>query len=209
VNWLWACTVFPRERCDVMGPVALVEEIEMGSARTIFLCVLLCWCAATVALAEDRKPALSEKQFRRASLALLEGPLGESAEDLARLIAIYVIQTPDAAVVLGQEEMKWAGKDKKRRWLLLAAYLAGNAQSQLNSGIKRNDRYSGLLSLFKVYRQVRAKEKKFRIDEVEQLLKMHKEDRLVGHLVELEKKKPTKLSAKDEEEIRKLLKGKK
>ncbi len=69
----------------------------------------------------------------------------------------FTAQTPKAAVVIGDEELKWFGKDDERRGLLMAAFSSGNVQSQLNSGVVRNDRYSGLLSLFKVYRALRRR----------------------------------------------------
>lgn len=175
--------------------------------KSLCLVPLVAACLALNSFADD-KPELTEKQFRRASAMLLEDPLADGAGDLAKLALVFVMQTPKAGVMLGEEEMKWIGKDDKRSLLLFGAYLAGNAQSQLNSGVKRNDRYSGLLSLFQVYRQLQAKDKDFKIADVDELLKLHKEDKLVAHLIELEKKKPTKLTPEQEEEIRKLLKRK-
>jgi hypothetical protein len=172
---------------------------------------LLCWsCLATQAPAAA-KAGPTEKDFRLASTVLLADPLGERADDAARVVLIFVLETPDAAVALGAEEMKWTavGKDDKRSLPLLAAYLAGDAQSQLHSGVRRNDRYSGLLTLFGVYRQFKAKDKDFQIPEVEELLKLHQDDKLLPYLTELEKKKPTKLTPEDEAAIQKFLKGKK
>ena len=176
--------------------------------RTWFLASLIGACLALPSLADDKKPELTETQFRRASALLLEDPLADAAGDYAKVALIFVMESPKAAVMLGEEEMKWIGKDNKRSLVLLGSYLAGNAQSQLNSGVKRNDRYSGLLYLFQTYRQIQAKNKDFKIAEVEDLLKLHKEDKLVGHLIELEKKKPTKLTPEQEEAVRKLLKRK-
>jgi hypothetical protein len=182
----------------------------MTAFRPACLSVLCCACLAAPAPAAD-PPELTEKDFRAASAVLTADPLGDRAEVAARVVLIYVMQTPDAAVMLGEDELAWAGirKDDKRSLPLLAAYLAGNAQSQLNSGVKRNDRYAGLLSLFGVYRQLKAKDKDFRIAEVEDLLKLHKDDKLLPHLIELEKKKPTKLTAEEEAAIKKLMQGKK
>jgi hypothetical protein len=127
------------------------------------------------------------------------------------LILLYVMQSHDVAVMLGEDELAWTAiaKNDRRSLPLMAAYLAGNAQSQLHSGVKRNDRYAGLLTLFGVYRQLNAKDRDFRIAEVEELLKLHRDDKLVTHLIELEKKKPSKLTPEDEAAIEKLIKGKK
>jgi hypothetical protein len=181
----------------------------MACRHSVCLGLLMCVGLVMLAPADEPKTTINANQFRRISILLLEDPVGEKAQDLARLIALYVIETPDAAVVLGQEEMKWTGKDDKRKWILFAAYLAGNAQSQLHSGVKRNDRYSGLLHLFQAYRTMQAKDKDFRIADVDHLLTLHKDDKLISHLIELEKKEPTKLSPEHQAELKKLLQGKK
>jgi hypothetical protein len=180
----------------------------MGTVRVLGLAlVVLAWAGSV--RADDEKPVVSERDFRRAATMFLDNPTGKVAPDLSKVVAIFVFQTPDAAVMLGDDELKWCGKDEDRRWLLLTAYLAGNSLSQLNSGVKRNDRYAGLLHLFCVYRHLKAKDKKFKIAEVDELLKKHKEDKLLPYLIELEKKKPTKLTPEAEKELKKLLKPKK
>jgi len=156
-------------------------------------------CAFAAASGQEKKKTISEKQFRRMSVLLLEDPLGEDAKDIAKGLVIFAMETPDAAVFLGKDELKWMGDDKERGLLLMAAYLAGNTQSQLFSGVKRNDRYSGLLHLFQVYRVCKDKDKKFKLPEVESLLKMHREDKLIPYLQVLEQKSPTKLPKDDEE----------
>jgi hypothetical protein len=179
----------------------------MTTLRKAALTVLFAVLVLAVVRAEDKKPAVSEKQFRRARALLLEDPLADESRELARAILIFTMETPAAAVVLGQEELQWTIKDEKRGLLLLAAYLAGNVESQLNSGVKRNDRYAGLLALFRVYRALQEKDKEFKIAAVDELLKLHRQDELVKHLQQLEEKKPTRLTPEEEEAIRKLREG--
>jgi hypothetical protein len=181
----------------------------MSRVRNLLVGLVLAANLTGPATADEKQAGLTPLQFRVASMRLLEDPLHQDAPEMARAILIFVIQTPDAAVVLGDAELKWIKKEDKRGLLLFAAYMAGNAQSQLHSGIKRNDRYSGLLYLFQVYRRLQAKDKEFRIAEVEDLLKLHREDKLTAHLSEIEKKQPSKLTPEQEEEVRKLLQGKK
>ena len=89
-------------------------------------------------------------------------------------------------------------KEDDRSLLLFAAYVGGNTRSQLLSGVKQNDRYSGLVTLFAVYRRLQAKDKEYRIAEVDHLRKLHEGGKLLAHLVELERKMPTKLSPEAE-----------
>jgi hypothetical protein len=181
----------------------------MNTVRYIGLPVLLALCMSNMGPAQDPKPMVSDSQFRKVCVQLLDDPVGPNAKDHAKLIMIFTIQTPKAAIMLGKEELPWFGKkEDDRGFVLLAAYSAGNALSQLNSGVKRNDRYSGLLYLFQVYRTFQAKEKGYKIDAVDNLLRLHREDKLLPYLAEVEKKQPSKLTPEDEEAIKKKIEGK-
>lgn len=159
---------------------------------------------------EKKDEGLSDQQFGRLLTVFLEDPLHEKGKDVAKGLIVFTMQSPKVAVVLGENEMKWIGKkDDDRSVLLFAAYVGGNSRAQLLTGVKQNDRYSGLLTLFSVYRQLQAKDKNFKIAEIDELRKLQAEGKLLAHLVELEKKAPTKLSPEDEKALLELLKPKK
>lgn len=182
----------------------------MNICRNVCFCVLLMGAASAVRADEREKkgPAIGDKTFRQISSLLLSDPLNKSARDWSRLIMLYALQTSNAALVFSREELHWVdfGSDNPHTLLLLAAYAAGNIRSQLNSGVKRNDRYSGLLTLFRVYRALRENNATFKIAAVEDLLVLHQENKLMPHLQKLDEKKPAKLTAEQEAEIRKLMK---
>jgi hypothetical protein len=181
----------------------------MNVGRTIlFAVLLLAFGAAGYAGDKDSKgPKITDKIFRQTSALLLDDPLSRSARDWSRLILLYALETPNAASAFSSEELRWAGveKDDPRSLLLLAAYAAGNIQSQLNSGVKRNDRYSGLLTLFRVYRVLRDQKKPLQIAAVDDLLALHEKNKLIAHLQELDEKKPAKMTSHDEAVIRRLM----
>lgn len=181
----------------------------MNNCRTILLTLLLLAFGSAVGAGEKGRkgPEITDQIFRQTSSLLLGDPLNRSARDWARLILLYSQQTSNAAVILGKEESHWIGLDGNdpRSLLLLAAYSAGNIQSQLNSGIKRNDRYSGLLTLFRVYRALREQSKQFRIAAVDDLLTLHREAKLVPHLQKLDAAQSAKLTPAQEEAIRQLM----
>jgi hypothetical protein len=178
--------------------------------RRILSLTLLLIASGSVVHADEKErkgPMISDKIFRQTCSVFLNDPLNPSSRDWARLIMLYTLESPNAAVVLGREELRWAGLDKEepRNLLLLAGYAAGNIQSQLNSGVKRNDRYSGLLTLFRVYRTLCEKDNKFRVAPLESLLDLHREGKLLSHLQKMEEQKPAKLSPADEQIIRDLM----
>jgi hypothetical protein len=144
------------------------------------------------AAGQKKGPQVTEKEFRQANFQLLEDPLADKARDYAKAVIVFAAQTPDAEVTLGKRELKWVGgKEDKRGMLLLAAYAGGNTLSQLNSGVKRDDPYAGLLQVFRVYRALRRRDKDFRNDEVDRLLGLHRQGRLLLHLEE-DREKPAK-----------------
>jgi len=159
--------------------------------------------------AQEKGSEITDKDFARIALLFLEDPVGPKAKDYAKILVVYTIETPKAAVFLGKDEIAWFGKDDERSLLLYAAYSAGNTQAQLHTGIKRNDRYSGLLYLFRVYRSLQERDKNFKNPEVEKLMKLHREDQLFKFLLDLEAKSPTKLTPEQEEALKKLREKKK
>jgi hypothetical protein len=181
----------------------------MNANRTLTLTLLLLAfsSAGQTAQKERKSPKITEQIFRQTSSLYINDPLNRSARDWARLILLYALDAPNAAVVLGREEWRWTGMHVRdsRSLYLFAAYEAGNLQSQLNSGVKRNDRYSGLLTLFRVYRALQEQDKKFHVDAVENLLTLHQEGKLVQHLQKLDEKKPSKLTPTEEQMIRDLM----
>ena len=182
----------------------------MNIGRTIPLAVLLlAFGAAGAAQDKDSKgPKITDKIFRQTSSLLLDDPLNKSARDWSRLILLYTLQAPNAGVAFGPEELRWIGLgiDDSHSQLLLAAYAAGNIGSQLNSGVKRNDRYSGLLTLFRVYRALREKNKEFRIADVDDLLALHERNKLIPQLQKLDEEKPAKMTPEGEAVLRRLMK---
>jgi hypothetical protein len=178
----------------------------------------LCFAAAALALlaysparADEKKgEGLTAQQFDRVLTVFLDDPHHKDAKEMAKVLIVFTMESPKATVVLGSEELKWIGKKgDDRSVLLFAAYIGGNTRSQLLSGVKQNDRYSGLVALFAVYRKLQDKDKDFKIAEVEELRKLHADGKLLAHVVELEKKMPTKLSPEDQKALGELVNPKK
>ena len=180
----------------------------MNTYRIVCLSVLLIGMVSAVGAEERKKPGVkvSDKSFRQIGSTFLNDPSNKSARDWSRLIMLYTLDSPNAVIVLGEDEWNWAGldKDDPRALLLLAAYSTGNMVSQLNSGVKRNDRYSGLIALFHVYRTLREADEKFKVAAVDELLALHDDDKLLPYLRELDKKKPTKWTREQAATVRRL-----
>ncbi len=181
----------------------------MNAGRIV--CVMLSSALVVAGQAQEPKKGgvpITDKTFRQIGTTYLNDPANRFAANWSRLIVLYVLETKNFEVVLGKEEWTWTGLESEHphATLLLAGYVSGNLLSQMNSGVKRNDRYSGLLTLFRVYRTLRETDMEFKpIEAIDKLLKMHKENTLLTHLQELDKKKPEKLSPADEAILRNLI----
>jgi hypothetical protein len=180
----------------------------MSLWRTTCLSLLLLGVADVPASQkkDNKVPPISDDSVRLYCLELAKDPLNRSAPGYSRLILRYAMEKPNAHIGVGDDELRWIGVGGKEEYvlLLLGGYLAGNIQSQLNSGVQRDDRYSGVLTLFQVYRSLQSKDKEFKINAIDNLLALHQEGRLIGYLQQLDEKKPAKMTPEAKELIERL-----
>jgi hypothetical protein len=103
---------------------------------------------------------------------------------VAKTILDFAEASPAVMISFGKKVVPWIGKEEvdQRRSVLLAAYVAGNTESQLRRGKKEDDPVAGVLQAFATYRQLQQADPAFRMDEVETLIALEKEGRLKEHL---------------------------
>ncbi len=73
-------------------------------------------------------------------------------------------------------------KEVANRQVFLAAFLAGSIRSQLDSGVKGNDAYAGMLQVFRVYRHLKAQKPDYQAAGIDKLLAIHRMGELAAHL---------------------------
>jgi hypothetical protein len=158
----------------------------MSPTRPFLLSALL--AALVPGSSPAAEPPITEKDVREAIATLMARPLTPAGEAAAKKIAVFAVKSKDVVVVLG-EEMPWLKKKPKHGMLLMSAYIAGSVRSQLDTGVMRHDPYSALLSVFRLYRVLRKEDPKYRVPEIEALLKLHEEGKRMKHLLTLAEKK--------------------
>ncbi|MFO0863131.1 MAG: hypothetical protein U0744_00470 [Gemmataceae bacterium] len=155
-----------------------------------FVCLMT---TASAMLAFAQAPPVSVDEARKAIAGFLADPLKESAKDDAKKIVNFAMESPDVVVVMGEEETAWLKEKAKNKQdyggLLLTAFIAGNIQTQLDLGEKRNDVYSGAIQVMRTYREIRKRDPEFRSLAVEGLLKKHRDGTLLRHLAEIQEKR--------------------
>lgn len=126
---------------------------------------------------------ISEEAVRSAIESFLQNPTAPSEQ--TRTIVAFTAESDAVLVVIDMDvSCTWLRADKEYEHgpLLLAAFTAGNVRSQLDSGVRRDDPYSGLLTVFRVYRHLKQANPELTIPEVETLLKLHRQGKLMEHL---------------------------
>lgn len=147
---------------------------------TLLFCILV-----SASLADDGK-RVTKDEFSNATACFHAEPLTEKGRVAAGLIVEFAEQSHEIEITIGSSLVPWIGiKDNTNadyRSLLLGAYVAGNAKSQIMKGVKADDPYSGMLFVFAVYEKMKIETKGFKIAEIENFIKLEKRKQLKEHL---------------------------
>jgi len=149
-------------------------------AFTASLALALAPLGAELAAADDTASGeIAEKDVRAAIREFLETPWTGRPSQSRRTIHTFAGQSKEVLVITCDTTFSWFGDlGQPYRGVLFDAYVAGNVRSQLDSGIKGDDPYSGLIQVFRVYRHLRAESPDYRVPELEKLLALHRKGKL-------------------------------
>src|SRR5262245_25233227 len=144
-------------------------------------------CLASIGTAQSQTP--SEAAVRRAISTFCDAPLSTKGRAAPKTILEFGEASDAVLITISPGYVPWTRADKKyeNSELLLAAYVAGNVLGQLDSGVKGNDAYSGMIQVFRVYRHLKAKDASFKVPEIEDYLEMHRKGELAVHFAKVAK----------------------
>lgn len=146
---------------------------------------LIALLSATAPVATAADPVISKEVALQAITLLRNDPLSEDGQAAAALILAFVDKSKEVVVALNKKVFPVfdaPGVSQKEKSLLLAAFAAGNADSQLLRGVKRDDPYAGDLQLIETYRQLQKKNRKLRILGIEKMAEMEQRGELKRYL---------------------------
>jgi hypothetical protein len=146
---------------------------------------------ATFLWAAAPTPEVSESDFRRAAAIFLAEPASAEGRAAVQTVIAFSAATDKVEVTISPGLTPWTFKVKKYKndELLLGAYIAGNTLGQLDSGVKGNDPYSGIIQVFRVYRYLKAQDRTLSVPDIDALLAIHKKGELAVHLAKIGKEK--------------------
>ena len=146
---------------------------------------LIALLAATVSTATAADPVISKEVALKAITLLRNDPLSDDGKAAAAIVLIFVEKSKEVVVALNKKVFPVfdsPGVSQKEKSLLLAAFAAGNADSQLLRGVKRDDPYAGGLQLIETYRQLQQKNRRLRIAGIEHMAEMEQRGELKRYL---------------------------
>lgn len=131
------------------------------------------------------EPAVTKDLALRAITAFREDPTSKLGHAARAVIVNFSYDSPDVIIKFTPKnypisEIKPATKEEGLT--LLAAFVAGNLDSQLLRGRTKDDAYAGDLQLIQTYRQLQSKNRKLRIPAIEKMAEMEARGELKRYL---------------------------
>jgi len=150
---------------DAFFPIPMKSLVTL---LTTFFVLHLCFAAPAA-------PVITKEIALKAIVIFRDDPLSKDGRAAAAVIIAFVDKNHDVLVGLDRKvfpvfEVPDVSQDE--RSLLLAAFAAGNVDSQLLRGVKKDDPYAGDLQLIQTYRQLQKKNPKLKIPGIEKMAEM-------------------------------------
>jgi hypothetical protein len=137
-----------------------------------------------LAVASD-KPAVTKELALKAITVFREDPTSDLGHAARSVIVSFSHDSPDIIIKFTPKNYPISQikpVSEEERLTLLAAFIAGNTDSQLLRGSKKDDAYAGDLQLIQTYRQLQKRNPKLRIQAIEKLAELESQGRLKAYL---------------------------
>ena len=157
----------------------------MSSRFPILVLLLLGFMIGPVT-AEPEPVITKEMALRAITLFRSADPLSEEALGFAAIIVRFVDKNHDVLVKLSPKVFPVFGAkgvSQRETTILLAAFSAGNIDSQILHGIRKDDPYSGDLQLIQTYRQLQKHNRKLKIEGIEKLAELESRGQLKAYIL--------------------------
>jgi hypothetical protein len=133
---------------------------------------------------KNKKESITEAEGLAAIREFQADPVAALKRGVAKTILDFAEASPNVLISFSRKSVPWIGEGKtdERRSILLAAFVAGNTEAQLQRGEKGDDALAGVLQAIATYRQLQQADTAFRLEELEELIVLEREGRLKEHL---------------------------
>lgn len=153
--------------------------------KRIAALVLIALTACAGAQAKTRD-SIDRETVRKAITIFRRTPANQQGSMVRPIILRYAQESPDVEVLVSPKLLPWLDTNGKGHEeagaVLLTAYVAGNVQSQLEKRKMKDDPVAGTEQVIATYRQLQKTKPRLRIMEVEKLIDLQRQGKLVKHL---------------------------
>ncbi len=139
------------------------------------------------------KGAVSKEDARRAITIFRRDPLGSQGEMTRPIILKFAEDSPDVEISLSDKRLAWVGNKsvpEETTRILIVAYVAGDVQSQLDSGKTKDDPVAATEQVIATYAQLKRANPELHVREVEELIRLQKQGKLAEHFKDEEPAEP-------------------
>jgi hypothetical protein len=128
-----------------------------------------------------------EAKARKALQEFLDDPM-EADGKLRKVFLDFAEKSDDVTIVVSTDVMPWTegGESYSGDPALLCAYIAGSLRSQLETRVARDDPYSGLVQVVRMYSLLKATNKSLANEKLDELVKLHADGLLSERVAEIE-----------------------
>jgi len=126
-----------------------------------------------------------EMAIKAATLFRNADPFSSDALGYAAILIRFTEKSPEVMIKVSHKPLPFLSSKKlsdKERAILIAAFVAGEMDSQLLHRKVKDDPYAGDLQLIETYRLMQQKKPRFVIPEIEQLIELEKAGELKRYL---------------------------
>ena len=164
----------------------------MSKLKIPGICALLIALIAIGAQSEEAGKPIPPRMARRAITLFLDNPLSADAEAARELVERFAERNDTVLVITSADHTPWIDNEQDEQEepaaVLLTAHIAGNVASQLDSGVRADDAYSGWIQVFRTYRFLKKRDKNLRVPAIEELLALHRNGQLMTYAIKLQEK---------------------
>jgi hypothetical protein len=159
---------------------------RLGTLRSLRLCgfsltLALIAAATLAALAQE---GVTKADVLRAIERFRAAPESEGGQVAAQVIVRFAKESPEVEITASPKLLPWmqATPPPKQSSLLLAAYIAGSARAQLESGKTKHDALAAEEQVIETYRKLQQTTPGLKIEAVEKLVELQKQGKLKEYL---------------------------
>ena len=149
-------------------------------------------CVVFIALSFDRVTSAStrvddEAKVRKALATFFDDPM-ETDGKVRKVFLDFAEKDENVEIKIGSDVMVWmeGGKDYGGAPAVMCAYVAGSLRSQLETRVWRDDPYSGLVQVVRMYSLLKADNKSLVNEKLDELAKLHADGKLAERVAEIE-----------------------